>query len=220
MGMQGQSFPLARGGHLCHLFRGWNDQKSVILPFVRQGIEAGEHCIYITSRQSIDDWCIEMQAFGIDVARARQSGALSILGKEAWVPPGINFNPIGKAREAVELINRLLQDFSGIRIAGDAAWAQDPDLSVDQVCHWESAAELVYEGQDVRAICQYNLDEQSPAAVHTALKTHRWVMFQGQLRENPFYDVPRILEREPHLYYSDADAASVGEMLTQLTTGA
>jgi chemotaxis family two-component system sensor kinase Cph1 len=213
--MPGQSVTLPRGGHACHFFKGPGEQKAVMLPFFREGLENGEHCIYVTTHRSVEDWYLELQAYGVDVPSALESGALQIIEKDVWRPPG-DFKPLVKAREVLGLIESLLQDFKGVRIAGDAAWALNPDMPMDQLCHWEATANLVYEGQDVRAICEYNLEEQSPAAIHTALKTHRLAVIDGRLRENPFCEAPRLLEMEPDLYGSDADAEMADELLTQL----
>jgi hypothetical protein len=121
-----------------------------------------------------------------------------------------------QARKALALIGRLISSFNGLRIAGDAAWALSPELAVDQLCHWEATANLIYKGQEIRAICQYNLRNHSAAAVHSALRTHPLVILDGQVRPNPYYEAPRILENEPLLNNSNANAQDVDGMLGRI----
>jgi hypothetical protein len=109
-----------------------------------------------------------------------------------------------------------MANFKGLRIAGDAAWALRPELAVDQLCHWEATANLLYKGQEIRAICQYNLRDHSPGAVHSALRTHPLVILDGLVRPNPYYEAPKILENEPLLNNTNANAQDVEGMLSRL----
>ena len=72
---------------------------------------------------------------------------------------------------------------------------------------------MLFAETDVRSICQYDLTHHPPAAIHTALRTHPLVILEGQLHENPFYEVPAILAAEPLSFGSDADAAKVEQLL-------
>jgi hypothetical protein len=209
---------LDRGEHACHFHESFTEQKRVVLSFFREGLANGEHCLYITSDQSDDEWYFEFQAYGIDVQRERQRGALQIVHRSDWRPAG-EFNSMVQARRAIDLFDRLLVEFRGIRIVGDAAWALEPELAVDQLCHWEATANLVYKGQDIRAICQYNLKDHSAAAIHSALRTHPVIILDGRRCPNPYYEAPRILENEPHLNHSNADELAVDDMLARLRAG-
>ena len=213
--MPEQSISLGSGEHVCHFFEGFADQKAVVLPFFREGLENDEHCIFITSEQSVDEWIEEFRTFGVDVEQETSRGALLILPKDSWRQPG-DFNAIVKAREALGMFDELLPRFTGIRIAGDAAWAQNPDLPVEQLCHWEATANLVYEGLPIRAICQYKLSGHSPQAMHTALRTHPTVLLDGRCLPNDYFEGARILRNEPNDFGSTANAADVDEMLARL----
>lgn len=213
--MPEQSISLSPGEHVCHFFEGFADQKAVTLPFLREGLENDEHCIFIPNEKPVDDWLMEFQAYGIDVVHEVKRGALRILGKEAWRQPG-DFNAIVKARETLGMFDEVLARFPGIRIAGDAAWALNPELPVEQLCHWEATANLVYEGLPVRAVCQYKLSAHSPQALHTALRTHASVVLNGRCLPNDYFEAARILQNEPNDFGSTADAADIDEMLGHL----
>jgi hypothetical protein len=191
--MTGLDLELERGSHIGQIYEGFGEQKQVILPFFREGLRNGEHCLLVANSASYDDWCLEFQAYGIDVNREVESGALKMV-------TGAQFRGAG-------------------RIAGDADWSLHPVVSADDVCHWEATANLVFEGEPVRVICQYDRERYSPEMIHAVLRTHRSVVYRGHhYRCNPNFEGARILENEPHLNGSNANARTVEEALGRLTS--
>jgi len=204
-----------RGAHVCHLFDSLSDQKAIALPFLEEGLRLNEACLYVTGRQPVDDWLFELQAYGVDVKRELNREALEVVpGAEYRKPEG--FSSIAKAQELLRFISSRLGAFAGVRIAGDVGWAISPALPSDQVCHWEATGNLVFEGQAVQAICQYDVTVDSPALIHSALRTHPQVIFGRRLYLNPFYEAPFILENEPRFNMSQAAPGQVQDMLMAL----
>ena len=206
---------LLRGEHACHLFSTFEEQKDVVLPFFHEGLANQEHCIYITSQQTVEDWYRELAAYGIDTEAAVKRGALLVLDRSAWRPTA-EFNTMLKAREAIGLFEGLLRDFNGVRIAGDAAWALDPQLPVEELCHWEATANLIYEGENLRAICQYDLTQHPAPVIHTALRTHALAIIDGKMHRNPYFEGAEILQDEPRRFSSDASPEMVDDQLRQI----
>jgi hypothetical protein len=102
-------------------------------------------------------------------------------------------------------------------MAGDVQWELEPNVTVGQFCHWEATANLVFENEPVRTICQFNLRHSSGDMIHGALRTHPTVIYGGQTyRHNPAYEADRILELEPHLNYVEANAATLADALARL----
>jgi hypothetical protein len=198
--------------HTCFLYREENDQKRYLLPFLQEGLRNGEHCLFICPEDSVDDWALEFQAFGIDVVGFRETGALVIVTGEEW--RRTPFKSLAKARELWKHIDRKLADFPAIRIAGDASWAMiEPLITPESLCHWEAIADVLYEDLPVRCICMYDLRLHPPPDIRAALRTHASVVIDQAIHANPFYETPRILERDPELNNSDADAATIDAML-------
>ena len=203
-------------GHTCLLYEDLNEQKGVVLPFIRDGLRKGEYCLFVTSERSIDDWSLEFQAFGIDVKAEIAKGALTIAKGEDLRQPA-EFNSIVKARELWRLVEAKLAGYKSVRIIGDAEWALiEPSLTSDQLCHWEATADLLYKGEAVTTICMYDLHRHSPSDIRAALRTHTGALVAGKRYANPFYEAANILENEPHLNDSDADGSMVEDMLRRL----
>jgi hypothetical protein len=215
--MSGIELALDRGAHICHFYETFADQKAAILPFFKEGLKNGEHCLLVINKDSIEDWYLEFQAYGIDVMAELDRGALRVMPSEEYREPG-RFNSIAQARKLLELIADLTPRFKAVRLAGDADWDVEPPLPSDELCHWEATADLAFEGEEVRTICQYNFKHYSPSVIHAALRTHPSILVKRRLCRNPYYEAPRILENEPRLNSSAASPRAVENMLARLTS--
>ncbi len=210
----------AQGGtrqHTCVLYQTQGELKQYLLPFMKEGLSNGEHCLFVCLEDAVDDWSLEMQAFGIDVRMHLDSGALVIATGEQWRQTP--FDSLTKARELWQHIDEHLAAFPAVRIAGDAAWARlDPPISSDRLCHWEATADLIYEDMPVKTICLYDVRAHSPSDIRAALRTHARAVVGGVTYPNHFYEAVEILDREPDLNASDADTGLIETMLASFQT--
>jgi chemotaxis family two-component system sensor kinase Cph1 len=204
------------GTHVCHLYEGERSQKEITIPFLRDGLRQGECCICVADGLPVNSWYRDLEAHGIDVTRARASGALDLVPSGAWREL-CHRGSVAMAREVLELVDRQLDAFPAIRIAGDADWASEPAVSPDALCHWEATANVVFGGLPARVICQYDIARYEPAFIHAALRTHPIVLYKGQRLRNPHYESPAILEHEPLLNSCSNDPEVITSMLAQLT---
>src|SRR4051812_15620916 len=108
---------LERGAHDGHLYRSWSERTSVVLPFVREGLENGEHAMVVTNVSSYDQWRHELQAFGVDVAGGESRGALQFVSGDEWREPAA-VNSILMTRLALGKVNGVLGEFKGVRMIG------------------------------------------------------------------------------------------------------
>ena len=74
---------VGRRQHECVLYRDSLEERQYVLPFLKEGFESGEHCLFVCPESSVEDWTAEMKAFGIDVAHHLVSGALVIATAES-----------------------------------------------------------------------------------------------------------------------------------------
>jgi hypothetical protein len=202
--------------HTCLLYESLDELRQTVLRFLKDGLAAGEQVWCVADEQSDDEWYFELQANGVDVDKQRRLGSLVVCQGEHW-RSSTPFSSIQNARETWELIENALAGFSGVRFAVDMAWTLDPPIPHDLVCHWEATLNLVIEDEPrVRTLCLYNTRRHSARRVHSALRTHPFVILGGIHRPNPFYEAAQILENEPHLNHSQADGGTVEGMLLQL----
>jgi len=200
---------------VCHLYEGEDDLKEVTIPFIRDGLRAGDYCLYASDGATSDYWLRELEDQGIDVSSARMAGSLVVIGTKSW-RERCYAGSIAMAREVLTLVDSQLDEFPSLRIAGDLGWAADPLVSAEMLCHWEATANLVFQGLPARVICQYDIARCEPAFLHAALRTHPIVLYKGRRVRNPHYEAPLILEQEPKLNGCTNDANAVAAMLARL----
>jgi hypothetical protein len=188
-----------------------------VLPFLEEGLRQGEYCLRVTDGRLVEDWTSAFSAFGIDAHQEIDAGRLGIIDGSQWMGSD-GFNSLVKAREVLTFIRNLAADSRGIRMAGDVEWELAPTVTVGQFCHWEATANLVFQDEPVRTICQFNQGRNSPDMIFGALRTHPTVIYQGQThRHNPTYEAHLILESEPHLNHVVVDAADLALALARLS---
>jgi hypothetical protein len=206
---------IGKVNHTCLLFRDHSAQKKVLLPFITEGLSNGENCLLVCDEDVVDDWRLEFQAFGIDVAKQIKRGSLVIATGQEWRE--MPMNSIKMAKELWSYIEDKLGAFPRVRIAGDASWALLPaPIGSDRLCHWEATADLLYQDAPVRTICMYDLNRHPPSDIRAALRTHRHVILDETTYDNPHYEAARILENEPDWNNSDADEALIERLLSTL----
>ena len=203
------------GTHICHFYEGNEDRKEVAIPFVRDGLRRGECCVCVADSLAVDSWYLELEVDGIDIRKARATGALDVVTGGAWRELS-HLGSVAMAREVLELVDRQLDAFPAIRIVGDADWAAEPAVSPEDLCHWEATASVVFGGLPARVLCQYDVARYEPAFIHAALRTHPIVLYKGQRLRNPHYESPAILEHEPMLNRCSNDHEVISSMLAQL----
>ena len=71
-GLVAQYFPR----HICAFFNSRDDEYRVLLPFIKDGLEAGEKVVHTVDPQRRDEHFQRLASAGIDVAAARDSGQL------------------------------------------------------------------------------------------------------------------------------------------------
>ena len=204
---------LPPGAHVCHLFRTTGEQKQVLLPFCRDAMERNEFCSLTAAAETVDDWHLELQAYGIDVQKEQERGALLV--KAIGEPPE-DFNAVRQVRDLWRMVRAMLERFTAVRLLREQPWSDDLALTTEDLCHFELTKNLLFDDTDVRSVCQYDLNNHQPSSIHTALRSHPLVILDGELRANPFFDGPAILKGEPDAFSSDASADDVARMLASL----
>ena len=186
-----------RGSHVCHFYETAGEQRELSLRFLAEGLRQGEHCIYIATDPSVEEWLDVLHGLGIDAGTKLRQGTLETLSAREWYPQ-LEFNSLTMGRRFWRTINGALLDSGAVRLIADMRWTSQAELPVDQLCHWEATANLVLDDTDSVTICQYDLRQHSPTTIHSALRTHPKVVLGRRTVSNPYYEAPEILDNEPN----------------------
>lgn len=177
--------------HLCLIYETQQEQLSAAIPFIRDGFERGEKCLYVADQPTAAGVFDAMRAEGIDVDAALRGGALSVANKqEKFLKQGrfdrkwmLQFFE-GASQEAKQA------GFPTLRIIAEMTWVLGGDSGTEELMVHEATFNYFFRDRDALAICQYNRARFAPEVILDVIRTHPIVIYGGIVCENPYYIPP------------------------------
>jgi hypothetical protein len=181
--------------HLCAFFHDKDEEFRTLLPFVIDGLAAGEKAIHVVHPKNRDAHRHRLSNAGIDVEAAEQSGQLDVIAGPSGYIDGGTFDQSG----ALEIIDHLLSEartkgFRQTRYIGFMDWALE--IRGEELIAFEALASPVLEKHHDPVICSYDLSRFNGADVLDIMRTHPAAIIAGVLQENPFNVSPEQMMRE------------------------
>ncbi|HWR53081.1 MAG TPA: MEDS domain-containing protein [Bryobacteraceae bacterium] len=176
--------------HLCSIYENQQDHFAVVVPFIRIGLERHEKCLYITDAESLEGVRAAMQAGGLDVAAALDSGALTLATKDQTYMRLGTFEPdwmFSYWREAAEQAKR--EGFNSLRATGETEWVVRGGPGLERWMEYECRLTHAMAESNAFALCQYNRTVFPPSLILDVIRTHPVVIYRGTVCRN-FYFVP------------------------------
>ncbi len=174
--------------HIGHFYRTSEEEMSVLVSFLKAGLQAHDKCVCLMSSGSK---CQELQetlkAEGIDVDRAVASGQLVV--DEGKSHP----------QELKDMLSQVLAEipakFDRLRWVGVMSWALKKIPTSETLMEWESHCNIV-EAPAAIFLCQYELSTFLGTVVMDAMKTHPVCIVSGVIHQNPYYEKPEHYLKE------------------------
>lgn len=191
---------LRPGDHLCLIYDDDPaEQLPLILPFIRQGLENGERCVYVADDHTAAAFRTALADYGVDVPSEEAAGALLLWTRADWRQSG-DLDSARKAEQVRGMIGTALsRGFKGIRFGVEMTWTLGPDIDPDDLRHWEATINAIFTPElPARIICQYSRSRLSPRVVQAGICTHPIVAVGDEMMANPFYEGPAILTGFPY----------------------
>jgi hypothetical protein len=188
---------LGRHRHICAFFDSRDEEYTLLLPFVREGLEQGEKAFQIVDPELQSDHLHRLQEFGIDVEQRRATRQLEVRGwQDAYLREG-HFN-----QEAMlSLIEDILQAGPGqgfplTRLVAHMEWALEDRPGVNDLIEYEARLNYILPRHADPVICTYDSAKFGAGAAIDILRTHPVVIMGGIMQENPFFVAPDIFLAE------------------------
>jgi hypothetical protein len=184
--------------HFCAFFRNEDEELRTLLPFIREGLDAGEKAIHVVNAKTREEHRRRLTAAGIDVAQAEQSGQFDIVAwPDSHLLNGGRFDP----DRALDLIDELLgrareQGYQRTRGVGYMGWALRNRIRADDLMAYEARLNPMLARYDDPIICAYDLSHSTGSVVLDVMRTHPVVLVGGVLQQNPFYIAPEQMLEE------------------------
>lgn len=170
------------GDHIGHFYQSSEEEKTVLVSFVKAGIDAGEKCVCLMGagnkhrelRQALAD-------AGLDVEHLVASGQLALSEGKS--------RPEELQAMLTEAMSDVPSKYPLLRWVGVMSWALKKVPTTEKLMEWESHCNCV---EDAAAIflCQYELPMFLGNVVMDAMKTHPICIISGVIHQNPYYQQP------------------------------
>ena len=183
--------------HVCAFFHSREDEYNVLMPFMLEGLLAGDTVIHILGKDHRAERIRRVNEHGFDIEDAEQSGQLDVRSwEDTYLRPG---------RFDQDAMMVMLQDLGrsgerrgtgATRLWANMEWVLVDYLGADDTLEYESRVNDIVPKYDTAAVCSYGLSKFSAALMVDVLRTHLQVIVGGILQENPFYLPPTVFLRE------------------------
>jgi hypothetical protein len=191
--------------HACAFFHTEEQFYRVLLPFIREGFEAGDRAVHIVDPAKRARHVEALSVAGIDAEAGQQTRQLEVRRwEEAYLREG-HFDQdamLALIQEVLEDGRR--QEFPMTRLVANMEWALEDRPGVTDIVEYESRLNYILPNYDDTVVCTYDLGKFSASAVMDVLRTHPMVIVGEVLQENPFYTppgelLPELASRRPAL---------------------
>lgn len=177
--------------HACALFEGRDDEYNILVPFITEGLRAGDRIVQIIDERHRAERLRRLSESGISVAAAEQHGRLEARPWENAYLQGGRFDQ----HAMIALVEEMLtaskeQGFAETRLWGNMEWALEQYPGTHEIFGYEARLNHVLPRYDVIAVCAYDVTRFSDAVVTQILRSHPKVISNGILRDNPSYAPP------------------------------
>jgi hypothetical protein len=182
--------------HASAFFNGKDEENAVLLPFMAEGIAAGDTCVIICDAGECEERLRSLAGAGIDVAAAEGSGRLELRPFEkAQVADGY-FDPNRMLAGLQAEVTRGLHAQRTTRLWSNMDWVLKGLPGTDRLVECESRFNEISQKSNDVVVCAYDTAKFRADLLLNVLRTHPIAIIGGKLRENPFYVAPVDLLKE------------------------
>jgi hypothetical protein len=181
--------------HLCAFFHDKDEEFRTLLPFVIDGLAAGEKAVHVVHPKNREAHRHRLSNAGIDVEVAEQSGQLDVIAGHVGYLNGDTFDQSGALKIIDDLLNEArMKGFRQTRYIGFMDWAAE--IRGEELIAFEALASPVLARHHDPVICSYDLSRFNGADVLDIMRTHPAAIIGGVLQQNPFNVSPEQMMRE------------------------
>jgi hypothetical protein len=184
--------------HVCAFFQRPDQEYKMLIPFLKEGIEAGDTAVEILNPARRPEHVRRLTEAGVPVETVLDRGQLELRGwKDTYLRTG-RFN----RRDMTALLEQIAiageRRGTGVtRLWADMEWAaEEQRWSVWDLVEYEAGLNKVLPKHSMATVCAYDVTGFRSSTVMDILRTHPLVVVGGAVRQNPFYVEPDDFLRE------------------------
>jgi len=183
--------------HVCAFYNGTDDQYDVLLPFLKEGLDAGDRAVTFVDAHGRADRLARLHQGGIDVAAAERNGQLEIQDWDDAYLCGGRFEPAEMLGFVQDSINTGRgRGFARTRAWANMEWALQDAPGVEQLAVYESRLNFILPLYSEAVVCAYDVTRFPASVLADVARAHPYLLADGRVKANPHYVPPELLVPE------------------------
>jgi hypothetical protein len=178
------------GDHICCLYRGLRERDEVLLPYLTNGLTAGDKCICIVDASEPSEFLASLPREADADARADTKQLELLRSSDTYLRSGTFSRPEMLEFWKTAMSDATTEGYALTRAAGETSWSLGPETDMNEFVRYESELNREFTGAPQVILCLYDLDRFGGDLVMDVLKTHPKMLLGGSVVENPNYLTP------------------------------
>jgi PAS domain S-box-containing protein len=164
--------------HFCTFYHTKEELLSIVVPYIKAGLEDNEACIWVLSSvPSIEEATEELSKHFKDLPERMRNGQLEILMASEWYTPDGKFD----AKEVLTAWNEKAlaakaKGFAGVRATGDTSWLHDEQWG--RFVDYEAEIGHAIDSKNMLVLCTYSLDLWEAYQVVDVVSNHEFSLIR------------------------------------------
>jgi MEDS: MEthanogen/methylotroph, DcmR Sensory domain len=176
--------------HVCAFFDRAQDRHEVFLPFIAEGLSAGDDVIHIIDHHDRAERMRLMIESGIDADAAEQSGRLKTIDWQDVYLRGGRFDQHAVLTMVDNIGVKTRRAGTVTRIWAEMGWASGQPPGVNNLVEYESRVDRVLLKYDLAVVCAYDVNSFSEEVIAGVLQAHPHAIIGRTLTPNTSYVTP------------------------------
>jgi hypothetical protein len=179
-------------GHICAFFTSRDEEYETLIPYLRDGVEAGEQVLNVLDAARLPDHRARLGARGVPTG----DGGVLIASSEDTYLAGGHFDMDRMVGFVREHLAQAATEGRCVRTAGWMDWICRDAPGTERAMEYEARMNLLVPTFDCTFMCVYDLTKLHGETVVDIMATHPYVILRGQIRQNPFFVPAEIYLKE------------------------
>lgn len=179
------------GDHICAFYRKPSERDDILIPFLADGLKAGDKCTAVVDSCSPRDVLDRLEQ-SVDIGPYVSVNQLEVLDSQSTYLADGGFLPERMLRfwESKARAGHEIAGYAFTRNIGDMSWAHRQRPGVEELIGYESELNRIIANVPQVNMCLYDLTRCSGELILDVLKTHPKALLGRMVIDNPYYLAP------------------------------
>lgn len=184
------SQPTHRHDHAHHtlLYESQTEQFETVVPFIQDGLDAGDRCVYVAHDNTVDEIADAFEDQHVDGTPALETDQFTILHADELYVTEERFDPDRMIdRLEGEIAATLDAGYDRVRIAGEMTWVMEHDVDLRRFETYERYVDDLFPTDAFIGLCQFRRSRFPPDVLDSMLKVHPQIAHEDEHVSNCHY---------------------------------